>query len=406
MRNLVAAFAACIVLSAPAAITPVFGQKIPDALKQSGNTESAIRDKRNAWTVGVAGGLMSGTYMTFADELAKALDDGDNLRILPMVTYGAASNIDDLLYLRGVDVAVTQSDVFEYFKTERKIWNLNNRIHYIIRLPVSEVHILARRDIASLEDLRGKKVSFGPAGAGSSLTGTIVFQRLGIEVEQVNIDTSTAMQKLKSGEIAAMIRLVGKPIDFFARIPADANLHLLPIPFSKKFADYYTIGEFTADQYPNLMPEGRTKVETIAVPAVLAAFNWARGTEREKKIERMVERMFANWSKLQKPPFHPKWRDVNLAATVPGWTRLGAAERELQKLEAAAPASTASSDLHRDFQNYLQRADSGRDAQRTPQSRDALFAEFLAWRERQEAMSARNEAAAEPKPVVRGKSRK
>ena len=70
MRNLVAAFAACIVLSAPAAITPVFGQKIPDALKQSGNTESAIWDKRNAWTVGVAGGLMSGTYMTFADELA------------------------------------------------------------------------------------------------------------------------------------------------------------------------------------------------------------------------------------------------------------------------------------------------------------------------------------------------
>jgi hypothetical protein len=100
--------------------------------------------------------------MTFADQLAKALDDGDNLRILPMVTYGAASNIDDLLYLRGVDVAVTQSDVFEYFKTERKIWNLNNRVHYIIRLPVSEVHILARREIKSLEDLRGKKARPAP----------------------------------------------------------------------------------------------------------------------------------------------------------------------------------------------------------------------------------------------------
>lgn len=406
MRNLVAAFAACLVLSAPVAVAPAFGQKIPEALKQSGNSEATIKEKRNAWTVGVAGGLMSGTYMTFADQLAKALDDGDNLRILPMVTYGAASNIDDLLYLRGVDVAVTQSDVFEYFKTERKTWNLNNRIHYIIRLPVSEVHILARRDIGSLEDLRGKKVSFGPAGAGSSLTGTIVFQRLGIEVQQVNIDTPTAMQKLKSGEIAAMIRLVGKPIDFFSKIPADADLHLLPIPFSKKFADYYTIGEFTADQYPNLMPEGRNKVDTIAVPAVLAAFNWSKGTDRQKKIERMVERMFANWSKFQKPPFHPKWRDVNLAATVPGWTRLDAAERELQKLEAATPATNASSDLNREFQNYLQRADPKRDAQRSPQNRDALFAEFLAWRDRQDAMAARNEAATEAKPVVRSKSRK
>lgn len=406
MRNLIAALAACTVLSTVAVTAPAFGQAIPESLKQSGNTEASIKEKRNAWTVGVAGGLMSGTYMTFADELAKALDDGDNLRILPMVTYGAASNIDDLLYLRGVDVAVTQSDVFEYFKTERKVWNLNNRIHYIIRLPVSEVHILARREFKSLEDLRGKKVSFGPAGAGSSLTGAIIFQRLGIQVQQVHIDTSTAMQKLKSGEIAALIRLVGKPIGFFANIPADAGLHMLPIPFSKKFADYYTIGEFTADQYPNLMPEGQTKVDTIAVPAVLAAFNWSKGTERQKKIERMVERMFANWSKFQKPPFHPKWRDVNLAATVPGWTRLEAAERELQKLEAATPATNASSQLNREFQNYLQRADGKRDAQRTPQSRDALFAEFLAWRDRQEATAARNEGVTEAKPAARTRSRK
>jgi len=406
MRNLVAALAACVFLSAPAAIVPAFGQKIPEALKQSGNTEAAIREKRNAWTVGVAGGLMSGTYMTFANELARALDDGDNLRILPIVTYGAASNIDDLLYLRGVDVAVTQSDVFEYFKTERKIWNLNNRIHYIIRLPVSEVHILARREIKSIEDLRGKKVSFGPAGAGSSLTGAIIFHRLGVEVEQANIDTASAMQQLRSGEISALIRLVGKPIDFFSKITADANLHLLPIPFSKKFADYYTIGEFTADQYPTLMPEGQAKVETIAVPAVLAAFNWSKGSEREKKIGRMVERTFANWSTFQKPPFHPKWRDVNLAATVPGWTRLDSAERELQKLDAAAPSTNATSQLNREFQAYLKAADGKRDSQRTPESRDAFFTEFLAWRDRQEAMSAKNEAATEAKPVVRSKSRK
>jgi len=407
MRSLIAAVAACFALSTPVAIAPAHAQNIPEALKQTGNSESAVKEKRNAWAVGVAGGLMSGTYMTFANELARALDDGDNLRILPIVTYGAASNIDDLLYLRGVDIAVTQSDVFEYFKNERKISNLNNRIHYIIRLPVSEVHILAKRDIKSLEDLRGKKVSFGPAGAGSSLTGTIIFQRLGIQVEQLNIDEASGMQKLRSGEISALVRLVGKPIDFFAKIPADANLHLLPIPFSKKFADYYTIGEFSADQYPTLMPEGQNKIDTIAVPAVLAAFNWSKGSDRQKKIERVVERMFTNWSKFQKPPFHPKWRDVNLAATVPGWTRLESAERELQKLQAQAPAANASPDLNRDFQAYLKNADTKRDAQRTPQSREALFAEFLAWRDRQEAMSANNQAQpSDSRPVARSKSRK
>ncbi len=407
-----AAAAFILAMSAPFAVPQSHGQAIPQSLQQAGNTEASIKEKRNAWTVGVAGGLMSGSYMTFADELAKALDDGDNLRILPIVTYGAASNVDDLLYLRGVDIAVTQSDVFEYFKNERKIWNLQNRIHYIIRLPVSEVHILARRDIRTIEDLRGKKVSFGPAGAGSSLTGTLIFQRLGIQVEQANIDTSSGLEKLKSGEIAALVRLVSKPIDFFSKIPADAGLHLLSIPFSKKFADYYTVGEFTRQQYPNLMPEGENKVDTIAVPAVLAAFNWAKGTDRQKRIERVVERMFANWSKFQKPPFHPKWRDVNLAATVPGWTRLDVAQRELQKLDTPANAAqtapnTQNAEINKEFQSYLARMDSKRDATRTPQSREALFAEFLQWREQQEARAARNESIKEVAPQpVRSKRKK
>ena len=189
-------------------------QAIPKSIQQGGS-ESAIRERKNAWTLGIAGGLVDGTYMRFADELAKVLDDGDNLRILPMVSYGAASNLDDLLYLRGVDLAVTQSDVFEYFRTERKTPNLQNRVHYMLRLPIAELHILARPTLVSSEDLRGKRVNFGPAGSGSSLTGTIVFQRLGVQVEQILIDQQSALQKLQSGEVAALVRVVGKPVDFF-----------------------------------------------------------------------------------------------------------------------------------------------------------------------------------------------
>src|SRR5215813_7966108 len=171
-------------LSQIAVMSAARAQAIPKSLEPSGN-ENAVRQRKNNAVVGVAGGLLSGTYMKFADELAQVLDDGDKLRVLPIVTYGAASNLEDLLYLRGVDVAITQSDVFEYFRTQRKIPNLEKRVQYIIRLPVSEVHLLARDEIKSIQDLRGKKVNFGPAGSASSLTGSIVFQRLGVQVEQV-----------------------------------------------------------------------------------------------------------------------------------------------------------------------------------------------------------------------------
>src|SRR5271166_6322444 len=182
---------------------PARAQAIPRSLEQGGS-DTTQRDRRNAWTVGIAGGQLSGTYITFANELAEVLDDGDNLRIIPIVTYGAASNLDDLLYLSNVDVAVTQADVFDYFRTNRKIPNLESRVNYIVRLPVSEMHVLARNETKTIEDLRGKKVSFGPAGSASSLTGTIVFQRLGIQVEQVLYDNPTALQKLKTGDLGAL----------------------------------------------------------------------------------------------------------------------------------------------------------------------------------------------------------
>ena len=248
--------------------TPARAQAIPKSLEEGGS-DAAQRYKKNNWTVGVAGGQLSGTYMTFANELAEVLDDGDNLRVIPIVTYGAASNMDDLLYLRQIDVAVTQADVFEYFRTQRKISGLPYRVNYIVRLPVSEVHLLARTEIKTVEDLRGKKVSFGPAGSASSLTGTIIFQRLGVQVEQALVDNATALQKLKSGEIAALVRVIGKPIDFFNKIPANSGLHFVPIPFSKTFADYYTLGELTSKEYPNLVGEAQP-TDTIAVPAVLA----------------------------------------------------------------------------------------------------------------------------------------
>jgi TRAP-type uncharacterized transport system substrate-binding protein len=353
-------------------------QTVPKSLLQGG-TEVEIKQRKNNWTVGLAGGQHTGTYMRFADELAQALDDGDNLRVLPIVSYGAASNLEDLLYLRNIDVAVTQADVFEFFRTERKTPNLANRIHYILRLPISEVHVLARDEIATVEDLRGKKVSFGPAGAGSSLTGTIIFQRLGIEVEQVLIDNAQAMQKLKSGEISALVRVIGRPIDFFAKIPPNSGMRLLSLPFSKKFADYYTLGEFTSKEYPTLVPAGQ-KIDTIAVPTVLAVYNWQKGHDRYRRIERFVERLFANWEKFQKPPFHQKWRDTNLAATVPGWQRFNVSERLLAKMAAAEVADQR--ELGREFQTFLKGAGDTATVPRNPADREELFREFLQWRKR------------------------
>jgi TRAP-type uncharacterized transport system substrate-binding protein len=203
-----------------------------------------IKQRENNWTVGVAGGNMDGTYLRFADELAKVLDDGDELRVLPTISRGAAANLQDLLYLRGIDIAFTQSDVFEYFRTERKTPHLEDRIRYIIRLPTTELHVTARADIKTLDDSRGQKVVFGPPGSSPTLTGPIIFARLGIPVEPLFVDFSTGMKMLRSGEVAGLLGVVSKPVDFWTKMPSNAGLHLLGVPYSKVLADLYVVGEF------------------------------------------------------------------------------------------------------------------------------------------------------------------
>ena len=352
-------------------------QDIPRIAPNSAVTEADLRARRNAWTVGLESGQLEGLYPRLASEIQKVLDDGDNLRVMPILAYGAASNLEDLLYLRGVDVAFTQSDVFEYFRTQRKIPDLTQRVQYIMRLYNTELHILARPEIKSFEDLRGKKVSFGPAGNSATLTGPIIFQRLGIDVQQLLLDHTTGLEQLKRGDIAAIVRVVGKPIDQLAKLPPGTGLHFLPIPGMKLFDDIYTIGELNNKDYPTLVPPGE-KVETIAVPTVLAVFNWPKGSDHYRRVDRFTRQLIGNWDKFLVDPFSPKWREINPAATLAGWTRFSVADEVLKQASMAEAQSPATRSQFETFLSQL-----GGSAPKTRAQREALFREFLNWRTRQ-----------------------
>jgi hypothetical protein len=67
----------------------------------------------NAWTVGIAGGLLEGAPIRLAAEIARVVDYGDNRHVLPVVTRGATENVNSPLYLRGIDAAIINSEAFE-----------------------------------------------------------------------------------------------------------------------------------------------------------------------------------------------------------------------------------------------------------------------------------------------------
>lgn len=307
-----------------AIVVPAAGQEIPKSLREGG-PENVLIQRKNGWTVTIAAGSRGDAAMRFADELGRALNDGDDLRVLPVSSRGPAGNLEDLLRLPEIDLAVTQSDALEYFRTERKTPLPADRIRYITRLPAAELHVTARGSIHTLDDLRGQKVVFGPQGSAAAVTGAIVFRRLGIAVKPVFVDLPEGIKLVRSGEAAALVGVDAKPGDLWQRIPPYAGLHLLPAPYTKVFADLYAGAEFTSADYPNLISPGE-RIETIAVPSVLAVQNVAKSDDRFRRVLRFVQYLTARWDKLDEPPFYPGWRGVTLAATVPGWTRFSASE--------------------------------------------------------------------------------
>jgi NMT1-like family len=317
--------------SAPQRVAQAPSRPAPTAATAGEQSRAA---EINDWTIGVAGGFFEGTFIRFAVELAKGLDDGENLRIMPIVSYGGNENVNDLLYLKGIDVAITYTDTFELYKKSGRVKDIEQRINYISQLLLGELYVFARPEIKSLKDLDGKTVSLGTKGGSATTTGPIVFERLGVHPELVYVNNTIALEKMKSGEIAAIVSTGGKPNDLFVKLKPEPGFHFLPVEFGPKFADYYIPCPLSHDDYPQLIPAGQM-VDTLCMSAVLAVYNFPKGSDRARRLERFIQYYFERFDKLLQPSFHPKWREVNLSAKVPGWNRYWLAADKLAAIQKA-----------------------------------------------------------------------
>ncbi|MFC3126046.1 TAXI family TRAP transporter solute-binding subunit [Pseudoroseomonas globiformis] len=284
---------------------------------------TALTRQANAGTIGIISGGVDGTYIRIATDLAAVLDDGDQLRVLPVVGKGSLQNISDLLYLRGIDVAVVQSDVLAAATRDRAFPGVGSLVQYVAKLYDEEVHILARRDVERVEDLAGQKVNVDLRGSGTAMTASLIFDSLGVAVEAVYAPQDAALERLRRGEIAALVYVTGKPTRLFSGVRAEEGLHFLSLPMAPELLQTYLPAPVTHADYPALIAEGAS-VQTVAVGAVLAVYAWrpsGPGAERHAKLARFAERFRQRFPELLQPPRHPKWREVNLSAQLPGWTR-------------------------------------------------------------------------------------
>jgi TRAP-type uncharacterized transport system substrate-binding protein len=351
-------------------------------------------EQPNENTVGVISGSPNSddTYLQMAYDLADVLNDGDNLRILPIAGIGGPRNIRDVRYLRGVDIGLTQTNILNSFRrSNERMGQYEDKIVYIAKLFNEEVHLVARPEITSITQLKGRKVNFDAKGSGTSYSMRDLFKAFGIEVEEVSVSQTEALEKLKTGEIAATALIAGKPVRSMSKLGRMDKLHFVPIPYPAQLIGDYLPTTLTHDDYPELISANQT-VETVAVGAVLIAYNWSRtNADRYRRVQKFVEAFFPKISEFQKPPRHVKWREVNLAATLPGWTRFEAAQAWLdnqrQEQQPRGSAETAVGEQPSSRQAVASSGTPTRPANAVGQSQQrfdpGLYQEFLRWRQLQ-----------------------
>src|SRR6201996_8408972 len=300
-------------------------------------TEPQIRERLNAWTVGLAGGLIEGAPIRFASEIARVVSDGGTVQVLPVVTRAPTENVNDLLYLKGIDAAIINSDSLEEYKAQ--VPQIQQRITYILSLFPSELHIFVRPEIHSLADLAGKKVNFNTVGTAAAYSGPLIFSRLNIDVDKQFIPHPVALEQLKRGEIAAVVFVTSKPVDAFVKTKWEEGFKFLPVAFGPTFQDYYQASSLDASDYPGLIPKGE-QIATIAVPTILASFNWKPDSSRYERVSRFVDELFSRIDKLRAPGFDAKWKDVSLTTPVPGLERFKGAQDWLARPAPAKDAAT------------------------------------------------------------------
>ncbi len=331
----------------------------------------------NKGTVGVISGGIAGTYIHIATDLASVLDDNESmsLRILPIAGKAGVKNIRDLLYLKGIDIAIVQSDVLSAIEEKKTFRNIRNRVHYITKLYDAEMHIIANKSIKSIKDLDGKTINFWQKGTSTEAAGRAVFKEYGIQAEVIFIDQNLAIEKVSKGEIAATALMVGKPVKRYTAIPADANVHFLPIEYKGSLQKNYLPTRFGNQDYPSLIKDGE-QIQSISTAAVLAVYNWPVSHPRYKKVARFIDAFFSNFAKFHEPSRHTKWKDVNLAAELPGWTRFRHAKEWL------SGKSKKEEDVINSFREFL-RSTSGKPGNKLSQSEEEqaiLFNKFLQWK--------------------------
>ena len=349
--------------------------------RQGGGTIPPKSARGQGDVVSIVGEGLTETEFRTVDEIATAVASGQEggpngevaVRVTPMPGRGGMQALRDVLTRPDVDFGIAPLLLLEKAATEPGMGNLRRRIDYVAPLYVEEIHLVAGPGIRTVEDLDGKTVSVGEDGGANEFLAREVLNGLGVKANSANLGPREAVAAVRAGKVAAAFVASGKPVDVLRGVSAGDGLHVVPLPV-ERIPEGFLPTRLTHADYPGLVPDG-TEVATYGAQNVLFGYDWPLKSARGKLGATFLAILLYRLPELQVGANHPKWREVNVAATIPGWRRLPAMEAWLAKAKPRKDDKDAKPD-EADFEAFLKRTGT----QVTPENREALLQDFQRWR--------------------------
>jgi len=290
--------------------------------------------------LGIPTGSSTGTYIQFGKNIKEIVEKKHKAEIDIWVreSKGSVENIE-MLASKGENaaLAIVQSDVIGHFKKsgDSRYEGYARNLRLIFPFYNEEVHLLGNKEIKNITDLEGKKVVVGPIGSGTSLTAWNLLHLMNVKPKEfINASYEEAIDKVVTGEADAMFSVSGKPVKIFTTLSQMANeddykdgiakIHFIPLD-EKIMLSEYVEGELTPDDYSII----QETVPTVAVKAVLVAFDFSQGTteyyqtrcSQLRKIATVIRQNIDILKENKTAKWHKKWNEVNLSQTISGWKR-------------------------------------------------------------------------------------
>ncbi len=155
---------------------------------------------------------------------------------LAQSTAGAIENITGLAEGR-LDAALVQADIAHWAYHGTGPYQGKGAmpsLRAVAMLFPDSLHVVARRDsgIATLSDLRGKRVSLGEAGSGTLLEARTILAAHGMrehDIKPLRLTTAVAAERLARGELDAFLVLDAAPVPSIAALARNVAITLLPV---------------------------------------------------------------------------------------------------------------------------------------------------------------------------------